>query len=669
MKEGGHAPKAPSNIASQEQIALMKALRRLSKSKLGTGILVLFLLLILASFAISDISNLRNGGGSLPQNTLARVGSVELTAADLDTAMQRRLAQLRQQNPQATYADLAPDFDAIVNSLIQERTLWAYARKHGFTVSKKLVDAEIVKIPGTRGLDGRFSEQAYRTFLAQERLTDAQVRREIETGILQRLVITPVAASVRIAPGLARPYADILLEQRSGSLGLLPFAAFTGGNPPTPAELQAFYRQNVARYTVPERRTFRIARITSEQLGPIAATDKEIADYYAANQATYGGVEKRVVSRATLPDQAAVAAIAQRAKAGGTFAAAAAPAGFSAADVSVGPVTRAELVSRAGEAVAAQVFSAPAGSVVGPVQSSTGFDVIKVESIQTASGRGLADVRTEIADKLNLDKRKNALADLVGKIEDGLADGRTFDEVATANKLPVLATPALTRAGGSFDQPAFKLPPEYAALPGASFDIGVDDEPVVEPLPNDAGYALVDIAEVVPAAPAPLARIQDQVRSDFIARRAQDRANAAATTVLQQVAAGKPLAEAIAALGLTGARPPEAVELRRGALAQFAQQNQEVPPPLRILFTLAPGKAQRAAGPSGIYLVKLDKVVPGSAASNPQLVAGQVTELQRSAGEELALQWLAAAQRELKVTRNDDAIRAARSRIIGGAAN
>lgn len=645
----------------------MQTFRRLSKSKVGTGILVLFLLLILASFAISDISNLRQGG-SLPQNTLARVGDVELTASDLDTAMQRRLAQVRQQNPQATYADLAPEYDAIVNALIQERTLWAYARKHGFTVSKKLVDAEIVKIPGTRGLDGKFSEQAYRAFLAQERLTDAQVRREIETAILQRLVITPVAASVRIAPGIARPYADSLLEQRSGSLALLPFAAFTGGTPPTAAELQTFYRQNVARYTVPERRTFRIARITNEQLGPIAATDKEIADYYNANQATYGGVEKRVVSRATLPDQAAVAAIAQRAKAGGTFAAAAAPAGFSDADVSVGPVTRAELASRAGEAVAAQVFSAPAGSVIGPVKSSTGFDVVKVESIQAASGRGLADVRTEIADKLTADKRKNALADLVGRIEDALADGRTFEEVATANKLPVLATPALTRAGAAFDQPAFKLPPEYAAVPGASFDIGADDEPVVEPLPNEAGYALVDVAEVVPAAPAPLARIQDQVRTDFITKRAQDRANAAATTVLQQVGAGKPLAEAIGALGLSGVRPPEAVELRRGALGQFAQQGQEVPPPLRILFTLAPGKAQRAAGPSGIYLVKLDRVVPGSAASNPQLVAGQVTQLQRSAGEELALQWLAAAQRELKVTRNDEAIRAARSRIIGGGA-
>lgn len=643
----------------------MQSFRRLSKSKLGTGILILFLLLILASFALADISNLSQGG-ALPQTTLARVGKVELTANELDTAMQRRLAILRQQNPQATYADLAPEFDAIVDALIQERTLWAYAQKHGFVVSKKLVDAEIVKLPGVRGLDGRFSEAAYQSFLQQERITDAQLRREIETSLLQRLVIAPVAANVRIAQGLARPYADVLLEQRSGSLGLIPFAAFANGPAPTAAEISTFYRQNLARYTVPERRSFRLARITPEQLGPVAATDAEIAKYYQDNQATYGGVERRVLSRATLPDQAAVAAIAQRAKAGGTFAAAAAPAGFSASDVSVGPQTRAQLVATAGEAVAAQVFSAPSGAVIGPVQSSTGFDVIKVESIQAGAGRSLADARGEIAAQLTDEKRKNALADLVEKVENSLADGRTFEEVATENRLPVLATPALTRAGAAFDQPDFKLPADLAAVPGASFDIGADDDPIVEPLPNEAGFVLVDVAEVIPAAAAPLSRVQAQVATDFAAKRAQDQANAAATRILAAVQGGKPLATAVAEAGIAGIRPPEAVELRRGALAQFASQGQEVPPPLRILFSLAPGKAQRAAGPSGIYLVQLARVVPGNAATNPQLIAGEVTSLQRSAGAELALQWLSAAQRELKVTRNDDAIQAARNRILGG---
>lgn len=647
----------------------MQTFRRLSKSKVGLAILFLFLGLIVLSFAAADIQNVRMaGGGSLPQNTLARVGDVELTAAELDTAMQRRLAQVRQQNPRATYADLAGDFDAIVDALIQERTLRAYAREHGFTVSKKLVDAEIVRIPGVQGLDGRFSEASYQAFLRQQQLTDAQLRREIETGLLQRLVLAPVAANARVSQGVARPYADLLLERREGELALLPFSAFTGGAAPTDAQLQTFYRQNVQRYTIPERRVLRIARMTPEQLGAVAPTEQEIAAYYQQNRATYGGVETRVLSRATVPDQAAAQAIATRARAGGTFAAAAAPAGFSAADVSLGPQTREQLTSLAGAEVAAQVFGAPSGTVVGPVRSSTGFDVIKVESVSAASGRSLEQARGEIVAKLTEEKKKNALADLVTRVEDQMAEGRTFEEVTRANNLPVLATPALTRAGGAPDQPDFRLPPEYAALPGLSYEIGADDEPVVEALPNETGYALLDVTEVVPAAPAPLARIVDQVRSDFVAKRASDLANAAATNLLADVGRGTSLGESIRKLGIDGVRPPEPINLQRGQLAQFTQGGQEVPPPLRILFTLAPGKAQRAAGPSGIYLVRLGKVTPGNAGANPALIAQETTGLNRSASEELALQWLAAAQKELGVERNEAAITAARQRILGGGA-
>jgi len=644
---------------------MLSFFRRLTKSKVGTLIGILFLVAILASFAIADVNNFRQTG-ALPQGVLAKVGNEELTGADLDLALQRRLGQVRQQNPQATMADIAGDFDAIVDALIQERTLWAYAREHGFTVSKKLVDQEIVRIPGVQGLDGKFSEQNYRAFLAQQRLTDSQVRREIETALLQRLVITPVAANARVAQGLARPYADALLEQRTGQLALIPFAAFMNGPAPTDAELQAFYRQNASRYTVPERRVLRVATIGNDQLGNVAPTEQEIAAYYKDNQATYGGVEKRVLSRATLPDQKAVAAIADRAKAGGTFAAAAAPAGFSAADVTLGPQTRDELASKAGAAVAAQVFSAPAGTVIGPVQSSTGYDAIKVESIQPATGKSLADARAEIVAKLTEQKRKDAMADLVGKIEDGIAGGQTFEEVAAAYKLPTTVTPPLTANGGTFDAPGFTLPPAFATLPKAAFDLGVDDDPVVEALAGDAGYALLDVSDVVPAAPAPLAKIADQVRKDFMAKRANDQAAVAANQVLAAVNGGKPLAEALAALGRPGVKPPEPIDLRRGALAQFAAQGQEVPPPLRILFTLQPGRIQRAGGPSGIYLVKLDRIVPGDAGANPTLIAQQLTALNRSASEELALQFIAAAQKELKVTRDEAAIKAARQRLLGG---
>lgn len=640
---------------------MFSSFRKLSKSRAGTVIAVSFLLLILASFALADLSNFNQGGGNLSGGTLAKVGNVSLTEAEVQEVIDRQVQQLRQTNPEATRADIADQFDEIIAAMLQQKTLQAFAQKHGFHISKRLVDAEIAKIPAARGLDGRFSEQSYLQFLQQQRLTDQQVRNEITSMILQRLMLTPVAANVRIPLGVARPYASMLLEGRQGEVTMVPSSAFAAGSAPTDAELQSFYQQNQARYMVPEQRVVRIARISPEQVGNVTATDQEIAAYYNANRATYGGSEQRVISRAVVPDRAAAEQIAARARAGGTFAAAAAPAGFSAADVSVGPQSREELAQLAGAQVAAQVFAATSGAVVGPIQSDLGWNVIKVEAVNQTAGRTLDQARSEIAAKLTAEKRKNALADLVTRVEDGIADGQSFSEVAQANRLPVMETPAITAAGAAPSNPGFRLPPEYAQLPRLAFELDPNEDPVVEALPNEGGYALLAVGDVRPAAAAPLASIRDRVAADFVAKRASDRARAVANTIVAALNKGTGFAEAVRAAGApVGA--PEPLNVRRIQLQQFQGQ---IPPPLQMLFSLSEGKSRVVAAPDGqgYFVVKLNKIVPGDATTQPALIARVQSDFNAATTQEIAQQFIGAAQAQIGVERNEAAIAAAKGRL------
>ena len=75
--------------------------------------------------------------------------------------MQRRLQQVRQQNPNADYATILGDFDPLLSSMLDERALIAFGNKYGFKLSKRLIDAEIAELPQAKGLNGQFSEQAY----------------------------------------------------------------------------------------------------------------------------------------------------------------------------------------------------------------------------------------------------------------------------------------------------------------------------------------------------------------------------------------------------------------------------------------------------------------------------------------------------------------------------
>jgi len=219
---------------------MLSFFRRVAKSKVGTGIMAFILIAILAGFAIADLTNFGSGqiNFGMGSGTLAKVGDQEVNEREMSDAMQRRLQQARQQKPDADYASIMGDFNAVLDSLIDERTLLAFADKYDFSLSKRLIDAEISQIPGTKGLNGKFNEQAYQQFLAQQRMTDPQVRQILSGGLLQRLLLTPIATNARVPVGMATPYAAMLLEQREGEAAIVPIDSFKAGLQPNDAQIQ-----------------------------------------------------------------------------------------------------------------------------------------------------------------------------------------------------------------------------------------------------------------------------------------------------------------------------------------------------------------------------------------------------------------------------------------------
>ena len=640
--------------------------RRVSKSKVGTGIMATVLICILAGFAIADISNFGSGnlGFGMGSSTLVRVGDQEISEKEMSDTMQRRLGEVRQQNPSADYATISREFDNLLNALIDQATLLAFADKYGLHLSKRMIDAEIAQIPQTRGLNGQFSEQAYRGFLAQQRLTDVEVRQIIAGSLLQRLLLTPIAANARVSVGMAQPYASMLLESREGEVAALPIELFAAGLRPSEADLQRYYAANRNRYIVPEQRVLRIARIGPAQVANVAATDQEIAAYYNANQATYGAKETRDLSQVLVPDQAIANGIAQRAKGGASLQAAAAPAGGNAAVTSLRGQTRQAYAGVAGDKVAAPVFAAPSGAVVGPIQSDFGWVVVKVDSLKKEGGRSLSEATPEITAKLTADKRKNAIEDLVDRVQTAVDDGGNFAEAAAQAKLPVITTPLMTANGSSRADPTYKTPPEFAPAVKAGFEIAPNDPPEIVTLPNKQGYALVSPAELIAAAPAPLASIRDQVARDWITSQALTRARAAGAAIVAKTDRGMSLAQAARESGI----PLPAVRPLAARRIQIAMAEQQIPLPLQTLFTLAAGKSRLVADPQGrgFFVVKVDKIVPGNALLQPGLISRMQNELQDPVAQDYAQQFLAAVRQEMKVKRNDSAIAAMKARLASG---
>lgn len=639
--------------------------RRVSDSKIGTWVMAVILIAILAGFALADLSNFGTGniGFGMGSSTLADVGSQQVSEQEMSQAMQRRLQQVRQQKPDADYATIIGDFDAVLSDIIDQKTLLAFADKFRFPLSKRLVDAEIAQIPQTKGFNGQFSQQAYQAFLAQQRMTDADIRQILASGLLERLLLTPVVANAHVSVGMATPYASMMLESREGEAASIPLAPFRSAFKPTDADLQRYYSSNRNRYMVPEQRVLRIARIGPDQVADVSASDQEVAAYYNSHKADYAAKETRSISQAVVPDQATASAIAARAKDGGTLAAAAAPAGAKAAVTSLNDQTRDAYAAIAGGKAAAAVFAAPSGSVVGPVQTDFGWAVMKVESVKTEGGKTLDQAKPEIAAKITADKRKTGVENLVDKVQDEIDNGSNFAETAAASKLPIVTTPLIVANGSSRSDKSFKIPPELAPALKTGFEIDSSDPPEIVTLPNDQGYAMVSPGQVVSAAPAPLAQVHDQVASDWIDSQATQRARAVAAQIESKVEHGASLAQAMKESGV--ALPPvQPIAARR---IQIAMAQGPVPAPLKVLFTLPQGKSRVSPDPQskGFVIVKVNKITLGNALLAPGLIGRMQNELQQGLAQDYAQEFLAGMRKEVGSKRNDSAIQALKSRMLG----
>jgi peptidyl-prolyl cis-trans isomerase D len=643
---------------------MLSFFRRVSKSKIGTGIMVFVLVAILGGFALADLSNFGSGtlGFGMSSDTLASVGNQDITEREMSDMMQRRLQQARTQNPDASYASIMPDYGPLLDNVITVHSLIAFADKYRFPLSRRLTDAEIAQIPGARGLNGQVSDDSYQAFLRQQRLSDAQLRLSISGDLAQRLLLTPIAAAGHVSVGVATPYASMLLEQRDGEAAVVPSDAFKAGLQPSDVQLQQYFSANRARYMIPEQRTLRIARIGPEQVAGITASDQEIMAYYNANKATYAPSDMRSLSQVVVPDQATANAIAGRARSGATLAAAAAPAGANAAVTTLTDQTRQAYASVAGEQSANAVFAAPKGTVVGPIHSDFGWVVVKVDAVKAGTGKTLEQAKSEIAAKLNADKRKGAIEELVDKVQNALDGGSNFTEAVGAAKLAVTTTPLISANGASRADPSFKLAPELAPALQSGFQMAPTDEPDVVALAKDAGYAVVSPGQVVPASPPPLASVRAQVTADWIGNQAIQRARAAASQIAARASKGMSLSDASKGLGVAipAARP---VSARR---IQIAMAQGPVSPALKLLFSVKAGNSEIGAMPqgAGFFVVKVNKVTPGNALVAPNLITQMQSELGRAASQDYAEEFLNAVKHQLKVKRNEGAIESFRARLV-----
>jgi len=347
------------------------------------------------------------------QEVAATVGSERISMADLGEAVAGLEKSYRDVYGNAFTPELAKALDLkrqALDSLIQRTLLLAEAKKMGIVARKAEVQREIAATPAFQ-VDGQFREDRYRSILSYNRVSPTEYEAGKRDEITLRKMEGLLTASSRVSTAEAREYFDLSFRKIRLLVAVSDPAAMKQVPPPTPEEIAATYEQTKERYRIPARVKLSVARFSPDRFANTAtASEEEIRSYYEGNADRFRTEETRLISHILLPyttntrETVRKRAEELRSKAGESREA------FEAlAKRQSGGKQTSSWFSRRDlrPEVAAAAFSIGVDSVAGPVDTGSGFMLVRVQQIRFPESLPLAKVRDRVISLLKEEKGKD----------------------------------------------------------------------------------------------------------------------------------------------------------------------------------------------------------------------------------------------------------------------
>ncbi|MDW3184393.1 peptidyl-prolyl cis-trans isomerase [Roseobacter sp.] len=210
--------------------------------------------------------------------------------------------------------------------------------------------------------------------------------------------------------------------------------------------------------------------------------------------------------------------------------------GLALADIDLGDVTLADL-GAAGEGV----FAAEVGAVVGPLPSSLGPALFRVNAVLPEQFTSFEDAQAILRPEVAADRARRLVEAQAENLDDLLAGGATLEELAADTDM------VLGKVDWSTDSAEDIA--AYEAFRRAALAVTAEDFPQIGQL-EDGGLFALRLDAVLPPRPAPFEDVREDVLTHWQAAEVESRLAAQVDAQMPQLTEGTPFAE----LGLDAVR-------------------------------------------------------------------------------------------------------------------
>ena len=567
-------------------------------------VLKIILGLIILSFVLTGVGSYLTGGNN---NYAAKVNGQEIGRSQFENAVaNERNRQQQQLGDQFSVLAGNEGYmkqmrQQVLNQLIDEALLDQYAKHLGLGISDEQVKMAIFSQPAFQN-NGKFDNARYNAIIGNMGLTADQYAQALRNQLTTDQLIKAVVGTDFMLNGETDELAALVSQQRVVREATIDVKALAAKQEASEQEINANYEQNKSRYITPEQ--FKVSYIKLDAASmQEEASDADVQAYYDQHKDEFTQPQRNRYSVIQTKTEDEAKAILDELNKGGDFAAL---AKAKSADIisarNGGDMGWLEASTTPDELKNAGLKEK--GQLSGVVKSSVGFLIVRLDDIQPAVVKPLAEVRDGIVAKVKQEKAVDAYYALQQKVSDAASNDN--ESLASAEKVAGVKAVETVWFGHDNLPDELNFKPVADAIfsgglvgengsPGSNSDIITVD--------GDRAFVL-RVAEHKAEAVKPLAEVRDQVIAAVKQQKAEQQARLDADKLLNALKLGKG-ADDMKAAGLSFG---EAKTLSRTGQDPISQAAFGLPLPAKDKPSY--GVANDMQG--NVVLLSLDEVKAGS---------------------------------------------------------
>ena len=555
--------------------------------KKGAGNIAMWILMGLLIIGLGGFS-VGNFGGNI--RSIGTVGETPIDLNDYARALQAEIqAESAERGGPVSFAQAqAANIDRnVMAQLVAQASLEEEARVMGVSIGDENLRQQLIQIRGFQGLDGEFDREAYRYSIENSGMTEAQFEESLRSEASRTLLQGAVVAGVDL-PGT---YAETLMtyfgQRRTITWAMLDRGdLITGLVDPDENDLIAYHQTHLPDFTTPETKDITYAWLTPEMIIDTVEVDEEsLREAYEDRADEFNQPERRLVERLAFADDAtAEAALARVTSEEARFDDLVTERGLDLADVDMGDVSLEDL-GDAGEAI----FAANAGDVVGPLPTSIGPALFRINGVLQAQSTSFEEAQPMLRDELAGDRARRVIDAQIDSIDDLLAAGATVEELVEETDMQIGQIswhPEMTDEIGAYD-----------AFRAAAATITTADFPEVVKLEDDGIFAM-RLNKVVEPEILPLDEVRDQAEAGWRAQSVSGALRAQVEPALDPLKAGEAFADHNMAQTTT-------LDVTRSSYQPEAPAEF-----IDTVFGMEDGEVRILDGEGRIFVMRLDGIAP-----------------------------------------------------------